>query len=170
MKRIPLLLLVPLFALGSCAGYRMGGIKPPSLQGVETISVSMFRNDTLHPRAEAIATSAVADAVVQDGTYRIGRPGEVDAVLEGTVRSIDYSSLRSQRFNTLRPEELTNTVRIQWVLRDAKDRKKILASGHSVGRSQLFASANLQTARNNALPEACEQAGEDLVSQLANGY
>lgn len=170
MKRIFFLLLLPLFGLSSCAGYKLGGIKPPSLNGVETISVAMFKNSTLHPRAEVIATSAAADAVVQDGTYRIGRSGEVDAILEGEVRSISYTSLRGQRFNTLRPEELTNTVRIHWVLRDAKDRRKILASGNSVGKSQLFASANLQTARNNALPEAFERAGEELVSQLANGY
>ena len=28
----------------------------------------------------------------------------------------------------------------------------------------------LQTARNNALPEALERAGEALVSRIANGY
>lgn len=170
MKRIFSLLVIPTLVLSSCAGYKLGGIKPPSMKGVNTLSVAMFENSTLHPRAEVIATSAVADAFVQDGTYRIGRPGAVDAILEGSVSAIEYASLRGQRFNTLRPEELTNTVTIQWVLRDAKDRRKILASGSSVGRSQLFVSDNLQTARNNALPEAFERAGEELVSQLANGY
>ena len=29
----------------------------------------MFANDTLHPRAEALATSAVADSFVEDGAY-----------------------------------------------------------------------------------------------------
>jgi hypothetical protein len=55
-------------------------------------------------------------------------------------------------------------------LRDARDPTKILASGKSSGSSQLFVSENLQTARNNALPEALERAGEALVSTLANGY
>ena len=70
----------------------------------------------------------------------------------------------------LLPEELGNTVHIDWTLREAKDPTKILASGKSSGKSQLFVSSNLQTARNNALPEALERAGENLVSRLANGY
>ena len=31
MKRIFFLLLVPIFGLSSCAGYKLGGMKPPSL-------------------------------------------------------------------------------------------------------------------------------------------
>lgn len=156
--------------LPSCAGYHLGNTKPASLAKVNTIAVPMFRNQTLHPRAEAVATSAVANAFVQDGTYRIGSVDRADAVLEGTVRSIEYKTIRGTRLDTLMPEELSNTVKLQWKLRDAKDPTKILATGSSEGRSQLFVADNLQTARNNALPEAVERAGEELVSKLANGF
>lgn len=156
--------------LVSCAGYQLGGSKPASLAGVKTIAVPMFANETLHPRAEVLATSAVANAIVQDGTYRISRIDEADAVLEGKLSHIRYSTLRGSRHDTLRPEELKNRVTLRWVLRDARDPTRILASGSSTGSSQLFVSANLQTARNNALPEALERAGEALVSRLANGY
>ncbi len=168
MNRLLALLLIPLF--GSCAGYHMGGIKPKSLEGVKTISVSMFDNSTLHPRAEAIATSAVADAISKDGTYRIARSGDADAILEGRVVTVDYGALRGTRYDTLRPEELSNTVILSWVLKDAKDPTRVLASGYSEGNSQLFVAANLQTARNNALPEAFERAGEDLAAKLSDGY
>ena len=157
-------------ALASCAGYRLGGAKPSSLAGVETISVSMFSNSTQHPRAEAIATSAVTDAMVRDGTYRIAAAGEADAILEGEIERIRYRAIRGTRFDSLFPEELANTVTLRWTLRDARDPTHVLATGVSEGTSQLFVSANLQTARNNALPEALERAGEALVSQLANGY
>lgn len=167
--KIPVLFLSPLI-LASCAGYHMGNTKPASLAKVSTISVPMFKNATLHPRAEALATSAVANAFVQDGTYRIGDGDRSDAVLEGNLRSIKYSSIRGTRLDTLLPEELANTVTLEWTLRDAKDPTKVLASGFSSGTSQLFVSDNLQTARNNALPEALERAGEALVSKLANGY
>lgn len=163
-------LLAPALLLVSCAGYQLGGTKPASLARVQTIAVSMFLNSTPHPRAEALATSAVANAFVQDGTYRIGGPDQADAVLEGNLSGIKYSTIRGTRLDTLLPEELTNTVTIAWKLRDAKDPTKVLASGSSSGTSQLFASSNLQTARNNALPEALERAGEALVSRLSNGY
>lgn len=163
-------LLAPALLFVSCAGYQLGVAKPTSLVKVKTIAIPMFTNATLFPRAEALATSAVANAFVLDGTYRIGNSDHSDAVLQGELRSITYSTLRGTRLDVLLPEELTNTVTLSWTLADAKDPTKILASGTSVGSSQLFAGSNLQTARNNALPEALERAGTALVSRLVNGY
>ena len=165
-----LALFTPALLLVSCAGYRLGNTKPASLSRVRTVAVSMFRNATLHPRAEALATSAVANAFIQDGTYRLGAADHADAVLDGELTSITYSTIRGTRYDTLLPEELGNSVALNWTLRDAHDPTKVLASGSSKGRSQLFVGSNLQSARNNALPEALERAGEALVSRLANGY
>ncbi|MDP4626344.1 MAG: LPS assembly lipoprotein LptE [Akkermansiaceae bacterium] len=156
--------------LVSCTGYQLGAAKPPSLANVKSISVPMFANGTQHPRAEALATSAVADAFVQDGTYRIAGSDQADAVLEGELKSIEYLTLRSSRLDSLLAEELTNEVVFDWVLRDARDPTKILASGSSKGSSSFFVDSNLQTARQNALPDAFERAGQSLVSRLASGY
>lgn len=160
--------IVPLLA--ACAGYQLGGVKPASLAAVESIAVPMFTNSTQHPRAAATATSAVTDALVKDGTYRIAEVGNADAILEGDLERIKYNAIRGTRQDSLFPEELANTVTLRWTLRDARDPTRVLASGRSEGTSQLFVSANLQTARNNALPEALDRAGEALVSRLANGY
>lgn len=165
-----LALLAPVLLLASCAGYRLGGTKPAAMAGVHRISVSMFSNATLHPRAEALATSAVTNAMVTDGTYKISSLDHADAVLEGTVQEIRYRTVRSRRLDTMQPEELANTVTLNWTLRDARNPTKILATGTSSGSSQLFVSSNLQTARNNALPEALAHAGEALVSRISNGY
>lgn len=164
----PLLLLF--LALSSCTGYQLGGAKPAVLRDVNNISVPMFRNDTLHPRAEALATSAATDAIVIDGTYRITSLDKADAVLEATVHRIDYTPLRTTRLDTLRPEELQNTVMLTWSLKDARDRTKVLASGSSTGTSRFFVDSNLQTSRHNALPDALERASEAMVSRLANGF
>ena len=91
-------------------------------------------------------------------------------MLEGNLLEIKYSAIRGTRLDTLLPEELTNRVTLGWTLRDARNPTKVLASGTSTGSSQLFVSSNLQTARNNALPEALERAGVALVSRIANGY
>ena len=154
----------------SCAGYHLGGSKPPSLAGVRTVSVPMFTNGTQEPRAEALATTAVTDAIVRDGTYRLADRGSADAVLEGKLVRIRYSTLRGSRLDSLLAEELTNEVMIEWTLRDAKDPTKILATGSSVGQSSFFVDSNLQTARRNALPDAFGRAGANLVSRIASGY
>lgn len=157
-------------ALTSCAGYQLGGVKPASLAGVKSIAVPMSKNDTQHPRAEALATSAIASALAQDGTYRLGSIDHSDAILEVTLHRIDYSQVRTARYDTLRPEELQNTITLNWILKDAKNPIKILANGSASGSSRFFVDSNLQTARNNALPDALERAADALVSQLANGY
>lgn len=154
----------------SCAGYRLGGSKPPSLAKVERISVSMLENGTLHPRAEALATSAVTHALTQNGTYRISHLDQADAVLEGAVASVEYNALRGSRLDALAAEELTNTVRINWKLRDARDPTRLLASGVSTGSSSFFVDSNLQTARQNALPDAFERAAQNLVLKISSGY
>lgn len=156
--------------LAGCAGYQIDGAKPTAMSGVDSISVMMFKNDTLHPRAEALATSAVTEAFVLDGTYRIATSGNADAILEGAIEDIEYTQIRATRLDTLRPEELQNTVTLRWTLRDAGSPDQILARGSSVGRSRFFVDSNLQTSRNNALPDAVQRASEALVSRLANGY
>lgn len=164
------LLVLLSVVLSSCAGYQLGGAKPPSLAAVNRISVSMLENGTLHPRAEAIATSAVTAAFVQNGTYRLSELDRADAILEGEVASIDYSSLRGSRRDALTSEELTNTVRINWRLKDARDPTRLLASGISTGQSSFFVDSNLQTARQNALPDAFDRAAQNLILRLASGY
>jgi hypothetical protein len=164
------LLLLAAACLTSCAGYQLGGVKPKSLAHVKKIAVPMFDNDTQHPRAEAIATSAVISAFIQDGTYVIVSRDKADAVLEGRIDKILYNQLRSNRLDTMLPEELENEVSLDWELKDASDPTKTLARGHSNGSSRFFLDANLQTARNNALPDAMERAGEALVSRLSNGF
>jgi len=168
MKRLAL--IAPFLLMVSCAGYQLGGNKPSSLARIKTIAVPMFANSTQHPRAESLATSAVSYAIVHDGSYHIASQSHADAVLEGTLREIRYQSIRGARFDTSLSEEFQNTAVIDWILRDARNPTKILASGSSTGTSQLFADSNLQTARNNALPEALEHAGEALVSRLTDGF
>ena len=168
----PLLLplLAPLLLLASCAGYHLGNSKPAALAHVKSIAVPMFNNDTQHPKAEVLATSAVSSALSQDGTFHLTTSGHADAILNGRVKNISYSAIRGSRLDTVHPEELTNTVSLIWTLTDAKNPRNILVTGVSMGTSQLFVDPDLQTARNNALPDALERAADSLVSRLANGF
>lgn len=153
----------------SCAGYRIGAEQPEPLVHIRRIAVPMARNDTLHPRAETVATSSITDALAADGTYRLAGLDDADAVLECTVSEIGYSTIRGSRVDALLPVELTNRVTIDWRLLDARDPTKLLAAGRSSGSSQLFVSANLQLGRNNALTEATERAARQLVARISNG-
>lgn len=163
-------LLTPIILLASCAGYRIGETKPSVMKDVKTIDVKMFSNSSFQPRANAVATSAVTAAIVQDGTYRLASLDHADAVLEGDLLSIKYTPVRGSRFDVLRPEELINIVTLKWRLLNAKDPTKVVMEGTSVGFSEFFVSATLQTDRNNAVADAAQRAAAKLVSTLSNGY
>jgi hypothetical protein len=167
---IALLGLVLTAALPSCAGYQVASQRPAALTHVRSIRVPLFENKTLIPRGEALATNSVIDAITSDGTYRIATADTADATLHGTIESVTYSQVRSTRLDTLRSEELENKVTIEWELRDAKNPLKVLASGKAHGTSRFAITANLQTARTNALPDAIQRAATQIVGRLTDDF
>lgn len=156
--------------LVSCAGYRLEGRRPQALSHVKHIRVPLFENKTLIPRGEALATNSVIDAIASDGTYRIANDSSADAVLHGTVESIAYDQVRATRLDTLRSEELENTITLRWELRDAKNPLKVLAKGRATGISRFAVDSNLQTARTSALPDAMQRAATQVAGRLTDDY
>lgn len=155
--------------LSGCFGYQLGGAKPSALAGVHSIAVPMFTNETLEPRVGVLATNAAVNALAADGTYKISSKAEADAILEASVTKIDYIQIRASRLDTLRPEELENIVTVEWKLIDRQS-GRLLDSGAALGTSRFFLDPNAQTSRTNALPDAVENAGRSIASQLGDGF
>ena len=109
------LLLLGLITLSSCAGYKLGNSKPSHLTEIRAVAVPLFKNKTLQTRVATLATNSCVDAIIRDGTYQIETLENADATLVATIDSIKYEEFRSQRLDTLRPEELS--VEIYGILR-----------------------------------------------------
>ena len=154
----------------SCAGYRLQSGRPRALTNINRIHVPLFENKTLIPRGEVLATNSVIDAITIDGTYRVTTDEKADAVLRGTVESVSYEQVRSTRLDTLRSEEMKNTVTLKWELHDAVNPLKILRSGKAKGSSRFSIDANLQTAQSNALPNALQRASKQVIGRLTDDY
>ena len=94
------------FALAGCAGYHQGATKPTPMANVKTIAVPDFKNDdTLETRVEVQLANSIIKQIQQDGTYRIADEKNADAVLEGTLTSIQRRPERSVQGNTLLSRE-----------------------------------------------------------------
>jgi hypothetical protein len=154
----------------SCAGYRIGDVKPAHLAQIRSIHVPVFRNATLEPRVASLATNETIAAFHRDSTYRITDRAQADAVLEAKIDKIEYIQLIPDRIDVLRPFELRNTISIKWFLKDAHTPNKVLDQGVAVGTSNLFVNSNVQTSRTNALPDAVRNAARAIVSHLADGF
>ncbi len=164
------MLPVMLCAFTSCAGYHLGGSKPQALAHVEKIYIPLATNDTQIPRAAAMVTNGVVDALVQDGTYRLGTAANSDATLEVKLAEVSFQSVRSAELNRLRPVELSMTVRFQWRVLDGNNPTQILDSGTSTGRTGLFVDPNLQTAQQVVIHDAIQRASTSLVARLSDGF
>src|SRR5688572_2845386 len=109
-------LFLPLLGLlvSGCAGYKIGPIQPKFMEGIRTIAVPTFKNDTLEPRVEVALANALIKQIQQDGTYQITDEKNADAIIEGTLERIQRRPARSVRGNVLATREYTLELKVRF--------------------------------------------------------
>jgi hypothetical protein len=162
-------------AMVGCAGYQIGPVKPKIMQGVQTIAVPTFRNETLEPRIEVLLASAVIKQIQQDGTYRVVRDNEADAILHGHLVEIRRRPARSVRGNVLQTREYTLELTVHYTIvnrvtgRELEVRNVVGTTSFFVSGSNTIAADVTQDERQ-ALPIAAEDLAVRLVSQISEGW
>lgn len=167
-------LLLPLFLSLSGCGYHLGEIKPTPMRRVTTIAVPAFKNETLLPRLEAQTADAVAKQFQQDGTYRIESSDRADAILEGTIVSVDRQPMRVFANNVLQTSEFELTLRVKYRVID-RVTGAVLMEGEAVGVTPFFTesdrvNSDLVTNQNMNYPIAAQRMAEKLVGKVAEGW
>lgn len=156
--------------LSGCAGYHIGPVVPKMMQGVQTLAVPTFENETLVPRLEVLAASSVIKQVQQDGTFRIAREADADAVVNGKIVSILRKSSRSVRGDVFSSREYTLTVTLYYTVERTSTGER-LDKGIIAGRTSFFVSGNdVNQDERQAIPLALEDAAINLVSRLSEGW
>ena len=161
--------LFALLFLPSCAGYRLGSVKPSAFRDIHTISVPTVKNRTLEPRIDAHVTNAIISRFQEDGTYKIATSGDADAALEVTILRFDRRQLRSARFNTLRTRELGLIMTLEYQFVNLHT-QTLLKKGTVRGETTVFMDGNHQSGERQALPEAADRAADSLVSIISEGW
>jgi outer membrane lipopolysaccharide assembly protein LptE/RlpB len=172
MKKI--LRLLPTLLLLSGCGYHLGEIKPTPMRRVTTVAVPVFKNSTLLPRLEAQTADAVAKQFQQDGTYRIESPDQADAIVEGTIVSVDRLPMRIFANNVLQTSEFELTLRVKYRVVD-RVTGAVLMEGNATGVTPFFTesdrvNSDLVTYQNMNYPIAAQRMAEHLVSKVAEGW
>jgi outer membrane lipopolysaccharide assembly protein LptE/RlpB len=168
------LLLIPLLlSLGGC-GYHLGEIKPTPMRRVTTIAVNTFTNKTLLPRVEAQTADAVVKQFQQDGTYRIESADRADAIVEGSIESVQRQPMRVFASNVLQTSEFELTLIVKYRVID-RITGAVLMEGRAVGVTPFFTetdrvNSDLVTNQNMNYPIAAQRMAEKLVSKVAEGW
>ena len=170
---------LPLAALifSSCAGYHVGPVKPTRMAKVSAIAVPNFKNDTLLPRVEVLLANALIKQFQQDGTYKIVRENDADAIVQGHLEQVIHSPARSVRGNLLLTREYLLTLRCRYEVTD-RHTGALICRETASGQTTFFATGSGNDAitsditqdQRQAFPLAAEQLAKDIVSHLSEGW
>jgi len=172
--KFPVLLLIPLLILLEGCGYHVGEIKPTPMRRVTTIAVNTFKNKTLIPRLESQTADAVVKQFQQDGTYRIESADRADAIVEGTITSVERQPMRVFSSNVLQTSEFELTLRVSYHVID-RITGAVLMEGTAIGITPFFSegdlvNSDLVTNQNMNYPIAAQRMAEHLVSKVSEGW
>jgi len=168
----------PLFALFAavvflftgCAGYHLGARVPKRMEGIKTIAVPTFHNETLVPRLESQAASTLVKEFQQDGTFEIRSSHDADAILEGTITKIRRRGARSVRSDIVKQQEYNLTVTVNYVLIRRSTGVQIDTATVN-GDTTFFVSGNdVNQDERQAIPLAIEAASTRIVSRISTGW
>lgn len=164
------LALAGLLSLTGCMGYHIGASRPQTMEGIRTVAVPTFHNETLVPRIESLAASTVVRSFQQDGALQIRSTGDADAILEGTIKTIRRRGARSVRSDVVKQQEYYLTLNIVYVLKD-RCTGRIINQGAVIGTTSFFVSGNdINQDERQALPLAIENAAGHIVSRVTTGW
>ena len=155
--------------LSGCLGYHLGPAKPAFLKDVHSLSIPVFRNNTLVAGLDGEVTDTVIAQVQQDGTYTVAGPGDADAVLTCTIEKVQRTPDRSVTGNVLLTSEFDLDLGVRYVLSE-RATGKILDSGRIDGQTSFFVGNDVQQDERQAIPLAAQQLAVRLVSQITEGF
>ena len=162
-------LLAGVVSLNGCAGYHLGPAKPNYLKDIHTVSVPVFRNNTLIPRIENTFTTSVISQLQQDGSLQVVGPGEGDATLVCVIDRIERAPARSVTGNVLLTSEFELNVGVRYSLQE-KGTGRIIDNGRTSGETSFFVGTDVQQDERQAIPIAAQQLAVRLVSELVEGF
>ena len=156
--------------LTGCAGYHVGPIQPHFMEGIHTIAVPTFRNETLIPRIEVLVADTVIRQIQEDGTYKVASsPETADAVLEArSCRCCGARRAPSWAMSRLR-EEFDMTMVIHYkIIRKATG--ETVDDKNTTGTTTFFVSGDVNQDEIQAIPLAAQSAAIHMVSEFGEGW
>ncbi len=170
-RRLPAIITLLCLLLGTgCAGYRIGSIKPNFMQGINSIAVPTFRNDTLIPRIEVLVSDTVIRQIQEDGTYKVASSDDTaDAVLEGEVTQLLRRASRSVIGDVQATQEFEMTLTIHYkVIRKATG--QTVEDKNAQGTTSFFVSGDVNQDERQAIPLAAQNCATRIVSDISEGW
>jgi hypothetical protein len=140
------------------------------MEGIHTIAVPTFRNETLVPRIEVLTTDTVIRQLQEDGTYKVASSlDDADAVLEGEITEILRRPSRSVIGDVQATEEFEMTFVVHYkVIRRATG--ETVDDKNATGSTTFFVSGDVNQDEIQAIPLAAKGVAGRIVTDIGEGW
>jgi hypothetical protein len=155
--------------LTGCAGYTLGPTPPTYMKGVRQVAVPIFKNATVASDIQAMATTTVIKQIQQDGTYEVTGVDRADAVVIGTILSVERTKARSLQGNVLASSEFNLRVMIDFRI-ERPNTAQLMAHTSVEGDTSFFVGNDTASQEREAIPLALQDAAVQFVSYLSEGW
>jgi len=163
------LLFILLGCFAGCAGYTLGPTPPTYMKGVRRVAVPIFKNSTIASDIQALATTTVIKQIQQDGTYEVTGVDHADAVIVGTIASVERTKARSLQGNVLASSEFNLRVLIEFRI-ERPNTSQLMAQRSFEGVTSFFVGNDTASQEREAVPLAVQDAADQFVSFLSEGW
>ena len=155
--------------LVGCAGYTLGPTPPTYMKGVHRVAVPIFKNTTVTPDVQAMATTTVIKQIQEDGTYEVTGVDQADAVVIGTIVSVERTKARSLKGNVLASAEFNLRVTIDFRI-ERPNTSQLMAQRSIEGGTSFFVGNDIASQEREAIPLAVQDLAVQFASFLSEGW
>ncbi len=139
------------------------------MKGVHRIAVPIFKNITIAPDIQTLATTTVIKQIQEDGTYEITGVDEADAIVVGTIESVERTKARSLQGNVLASSEFSLRITIEFRI-ERPNTSQLMAQKSIEGDTNFFVGNDTAVQEREAIPLAVHDAAVQFVSFLSEGW
>jgi hypothetical protein len=139
------------------------------MKGVHRVAVPIFRNTTVAPDIQTMATTTVIKQIQQDGTYEVTGADQADAIVVGTIVSVERTKARSLQGNVLASSEFNLRITIDFRI-ERPNTSQLMAQRNIEGDTSFFVGNDTAVQENEAIPLAVQDAAVQFVSFLSEGW
>jgi hypothetical protein len=161
------LVLLAALALTGCAGYKLGSMLPPEIQ---TVNVPTFSNKTKEPLIEGPCTQAVIEEFQKDGSLRVVRSDQSDAILTVAVTSFDLNPLGYRRDIQNAANQYRLIITASLIMERRSDHKILAQNPRVKGEAVFDLTGDLTSAKSRILPLAAKDLAHQIVEKVVEAW
>jgi len=161
-KALGILLVLPIFLLGSCM-YSFKGSLPPH---IKSIAIPLFENQTAEYRINETITDLLTQEFMRENVLRLDDEKSADSVLEGAVTRITDSPYTYTEAEQVKDYRVTIGLKISWY--DQVQDKVLLEK--NVSGWGVYDAQQATSTRQNGIEEATAKIAQDIMNAITANW